>query len=308
MSHNIPGGEVNNTYISFEMPDGMHARLINSMFVDHDFLKVMRLKLLEGSDFDSSMKNKLDTNAFIIINESAKKLLGYKQAVGKKVHTGYHYGFRQGEIIGVVKDFHVASLHRPIEPLVLALGTLGRPEGKKKFLTIKVRAADLPNTIDFIRRTYARFGQGYPFQYNFLDQEFNDQYRKEEKQKILFTCFAILSILCSFLGLVGLVSFVVKHRAKEIAIRRISGASTADIVATLSKDFLRLMLLAWIVAAPVAYLVMHNWLQMFAYHVSLQFSVFGLAGLATLLLVAATVALQIVIAAQKSPAAVLRHD
>jgi putative ABC transport system permease protein len=278
------------------------------MFVDQYYLKAMDLKLIEGRDFDSSMVDRLDTNAFIIINESAVKFLGYDKPVGKKINTGEHYGLRTGEIIGVVKDFHASSLHQPIGPLVLALGTLGRPEGKSKFLTIKLRSEDIDNTIAFIEKTYMSYGQGYPFQYSFLDQVFNDQYKKEEKQRILFDWFAALSIFSSFLGLVGLASFFIRQRAKEICIRRLSGAATYHIIRTLSFDFVRLTIIAWIIAVPVTYWAMSQWLEMFAYHIKITLPVLILPGLAALLLVVLTVSFQALRAVRKNPSTVLRYE
>jgi putative ABC transport system permease protein len=308
MSHNIPGNEINHTYISFETPKGMHGHLINSMFVDQYYLKAMDLKLIQGRDFDSSMISRLDTNAFIIINESAAKFLKYDKPVGKKINTGAHYGLRTGEIIGVVRDFHASSLHQPIGPLVLALGTLGRPEGKSKFLTIKLRSENIDSTIAFIEKTYMSYGQGYPFQYSFLDQVFNDQYKKEEKQRILFDWFAALSIFSSFLGLVGLASFFIRQRAKEICIRRLSGAATYHIIRTLSFDFVRLTIIAWLIAAPIAYWAMSKWLGMFAYHISISLPVLVIPGLATLLLVFSTITLHALVAVRRSPAKVLRYE
>jgi putative ABC transport system permease protein len=308
MSHNIPGGEINNTYITFETPAGMHGHLINSLFVDPYYVKTMGLKLKEGRDFDSSMVPHLDTTAFIIINESAKKFLGYDKAVGKKINTGLHYGLRTGEIIGVIEDFHASGLHQPIKPLVLGLGTLGRPEGKKKFLTIKLRSQDIGNTLLFIEKTYKSFGQGYPFHYRFMDQAFNAQYAKEEKQKVLFGLLAGLSIFSSLLGLMGLASFVVGRRAREIAVRRVSGAGAFHIAGTLVTGFVRLTVMAWLIAAPVSWLVMHSWLSLFAYHTYVGLLDILLPGVAALLLVIVVVVLHTWIAVRKDPASVLRYE
>lgn len=307
-SYNIPGGEVNHTHTSFETPNGMVPVLIPSLFVDYDYVEAMGLKLVEGRGFDSSMVPTLDTCAYAILNESAVKMLGWKHAAGKRITTSKTYGLRHGYCVGVVKDFHVSSLRDSITPLMLALGTMGRPQGKSNFLLVSVKSASINNTISFIRQVYGSFSLGYPFEFTFMDEWFNRQYSKEEKQKILFNWFAGLSIFISCLGLIGLASFSTRQRTKEICIRKISGASVMNIVLLLSADFIKLVFIALAFAIPVAYYVMNRWLQGFAYHTDIGWFIFFIAGALALLIVMATIGIQSVIAANKDPATVLKYE
>lgn len=283
-TNNIPGGGLNHTYISFEHADGMKAQLINSMYVDRDFGDVISLQFLEGHNFDATMKLDNDSG-FVIINESARRQLGYNNAVGKKIFGGRYYGSKRGRIVGVVKDFHAMSLHNTIQPMALTLGTLGRPEGRSKYLMLKLGDGRMDSTIAFVKRIYTHYGQGAPFSYSFLEDRFNAQYRKEEKQMLLFNCFTAISLLTSLLGLIGLAAFFMKQRNKEISIRIISGASPADIFFILSKDYTRLIIFAWLFACPVTYVFMHQWLDTFAYHISPGPALFIAAGGIVLLVV-----------------------
>lgn len=307
VAHNVPGSGVNHTYISFESADTMKALLINSMFVDAGFADVLQLKFTEGHNFDSNFKINKDST-YIIINESARKDLGYENAIGKKINGGTYYGGVKGHIIGVVKDFHALSLHEPTRPMALILGTLGRPEGKSKFMMVKLKPRYKSSTIDFIRKTYLAYGQGYPFHSLFLDEQFNAQYQKEEKQMTLFDCFTIISLFTSLLGLVGLAIFFVEYRTKEICIRRISGASTREIFYEFSKDYGLLIIIAWLLACPVAYFVVYNWLHAFAYHIKFNLYPYLGAGLIVSLLVFVVLIIQTKVLIRMKPADILRHQ
>ena len=304
-THNIPGGEINHTYISFETRDSMKALLINSMFVDQPFANVIKLRFVEGKNFDNSMKR---DSAYVILNESARRQLDYNNAVGKKVYGGLYYGGFHGRIVGVVEDFHAQSLHMSIRPMALVLGTFGRPEGKSKFLMIKVKPGSMDSTIRFIRQTFESYGQGYPFSYTFLNEKFNAQYQKEERQMTLFNSFTVISIFTSLLGLIGLATFFMQQRIREICIRRISGATMKDLFYILSKDYMTLVVIAWLLACPVAYIVTRQWLSTFAYHVSLRPYSFIVAGFTAILFVMIAVLIQTIAVINVKPASVLRHE
>ena len=301
-SYNIPGGEINHSYLKFETNGTMKARLINSMFVNYDYPDLLGLKFTDGQDFDTSMPPMLDSSIFIVVNESALKMLGWDHGAGKKVESGHTYGFRRGHCIGVVKDFHAASLHEPVQPMYLGLSR------KANFLSIKVKVNDLAHTIDYISKVYRAFNTGYPFVYNFLDKSFDKQYEKDERQRILFTWFAALCIFISCLGLIGLVSFSTRQRTREISIRKISGASVASIIALITKDFIRLVLIAIAIAIPVGYYVMSKWLRNFAYHIGVEYMVFVIAALTTLIIVLITISIHTIRAANKDPAKVLNYE
>lgn len=306
-AYNVPGSELNHTYINIEADTGFVPILTNSLFVDYDYVDVMGLTLKEGRDFDSSMIATLDTSAYLIANESAARMLG-GNVVGKKVETGYYYGMRRGHIIGVVKNFHAASLHDTIKPIFLSLGTVGRPEGRTNFLSIKVKAGKLQQTIAYVGNAYQAWGQGSPFKYTLLDEAFNKQYEKEEKQRVLFNWLTGLSIFISVLGLIGLTAFFMRQRAKEISIRKISGATLMDILLLLSRDFIRLVFISLLFAMPLAYFIMKIWLSNFAYHISISWIVFAISAFTMIAMVTVTVYVQLIFAYYKRPAAVLRHE
>lgn len=305
--HNVPGGGLNNTYINFEQPGGMKSLLISSMFVDHGFANLIGLHFTEGMNFTSLMNNEHDSS-YVIINESAKRQLGYSNAVNKKIHGGRYYGNLQGRIVGVVKDFHATSLHTQLQPMAIVLGTLGRPEGKLKYLLVKMKPGNIPGTIDFIKKTYLSYGQEHSFHYTLLNEKFNAQYRKEEKQMILFNSFTIISLFTSLLGLIGLATFFMQQRTREICIRRISGASATEVFYILSKDYVPLILIAWLLACPVAFIASEQWLATFAYHVSFRPYAFLLSGLIVMILVLVAVLIQTRTAIQLKAADILRHQ
>jgi len=306
-AYNVPGSEINHTYINIEADTGFVPVLTNSLFVDYDYISVMGLTLKEGRDFDSSMLPTLDTAAYLIANEAAAKMLGGR-VVGKRIETGYYYGLRRGHIIGVVKDFHAASLHDTIKPLFLSLGTVGRPEGRTNFLSVKVKAGRLTEAVDYIRDAYEAMGQGSPFRYTLLDDAFNKQYEKEEKQRTLFNWLTGLSIFISALGLIGLTAFFMRQRAKEISIRKISGATITDMLVLFSGDFIRLVYISLIISLPLSYWIMNRWLDNFAYHIRIRWTFFAVAAGVMLLLVFATVFVQLLFAFYRKPADVLRHE
>jgi putative ABC transport system permease protein len=323
-SFNIPGEELNHTHLVFETQIGMEPKLMNSMFVDYDFIDVLGLKLIEGQNFDKSMMSQLDTTVFAVVNESAARMLGWSSGAGKKMESGHTYGQRKGHCIGVVKDFNVSSLHEEIPPMVFALGTLGRAGKIMRYLMIRLNttsrtpgyecntdysiAKNMNETISYVEKTYKSFSQGYPFEYSFLDENFNQQYRKEEHQNILFNWFAGLCIFISCLGLMGLASFSTKQRTKEISIRRISGASVTNIVVLLAKDFIKLVMASFVIAMPIANYTMNKWLQNFAYRTDKGWIVFALSGAIAICIALITISVQTIRAANKDPATVLKHE
>jgi putative ABC transport system permease protein len=324
-SRNAPGTMMNNIYFKFEQPTGMEPKLVTTMFVDYDYLKLMDIPVIDGNDFDKSMPLRLDTNIFIIANESAIKSLGWTyqnrscnscspeslaeaigwntRAVDKDIHSSSMYKLRKGKCVGVVKDFHTASLHENIPPMVFSLVA-------KSFdlLSIKVRTNNMQGTIGGIEKVFRTFSKGYPFHYVFLDEHFNKQYAKEERTSILFKWFSGLCVFISCLGLMGLASFSTIQRTKEIGVRKISGAGIKDIILLLSKDFIRLVFIAFVIAVPIGWFVMNSWLQNFAYHTNIGILIFIVAGIAAVLIALATISFHTVKAANANPADVLKYE
>jgi putative ABC transport system permease protein len=271
--------------------------------VDADFLKVFGIKLLAGRNFINTDYNP-DWNKLhnVVLNETAVKQLGYNSnndAIGKTISL---FG-RNWDIIGVINDFHQKSLRYPVEPTILLPGY-----GTNNPICIKVDTKDLASTINAIKTKYASFFPGNYFDYYFLDDRFNAQYANDQLFGKVFTVFAGFAIFIACLGLLGLSLFATAQRTKEIGVRKVLGASVSNIILLLSKDFIKLVLIAFVVAAPVAWLIMHNWLQDFAYRINMNWWIFLGAGLLAVLIALATISFQAIKAAIANPVKSLRTE
>jgi putative ABC transport system permease protein len=238
----------------------------------------------------------------MVLNEAAVKMFGYsspEQAIGKR----FKQWGREGKIIGVTKDFHFKSLQQPIKPLSMRIG----PEGSN-LVSLSVSTANLPATIKAVESKWKSLIPNRPFSYYFLDEFFDKQYQGEERFGRLFLNFAILAIIISCLGLLGLASYSTVQRTKEIGIRKVLGASVSGIVNLLSKEFLKLVFISFAIAAPVAWYFMYKWLQDFAYHTDVNAWVFVLAGLVALAIALFTVSFQAIKAAVANPVKSLRTE
>ena len=262
--------------------------------VDFDFVETMGMKVKEGRSFSRSFG--VDS-AKIILNETAAKMMGLKDPVGKTIQR-----FRKNvEIIGVVKDFHFESLHQPIKPAYLFL----EPGGT---IVASVQANNQQQTIDAIERLYERYNPGFPFTFNFLDQAYQKQYDSETRTSALSKYFAGLAILISCLGLFGLAAFTAQKRRKEIGVRKVIGASVLDITTMLSKDFLRLIFISLTIAIPVSLWLMSNWLQGFAYRIYITPYIFVVAGMFVIVITLLTISFQSIKAAMANPVLSLRSE
>jgi putative ABC transport system permease protein len=268
---------------------------------DQNFLNTYGVRTVAGRGFSKDFST--DTSSFIV-NEAAVRAMGFKtyeQIIGKNME----YGNRTGQVIGVINDFHFESMHQKILPLLLLV-----PQNQSSFgrLSIKITGRNIPAAIAAIEKTWLRFLPDSPFDYTFLDENFDKLYKSEQRQGTLFTTFASIAIFIACLGLFGLSAFAITQRIKEIGIRKVLGASTGSIVGLLSKDFLKLVIIAAAIAFPIAWYAMHNWLQDFAYRTSIQWWIF-LAALAVAGFVAlATISIQAVKAALANPVKSLRTE
>jgi len=278
----------------------MQTANIDLGFTDFDFIRQYQLKIIAGRPFSHDFLT--DSGRAMIINESAVKMLGYpspQAAVGKR----FDQWGRQGQIIGVVKDFHYMSLQQQIHPLTMriepwALGTI----------SIKVSTKHLASTISAIRSKWTQTIPNRPFEYSFLDQDFDRNYRSEARFGRIFINFSILAIFISCLGLLGLAAYSTTQRTKEIGVRKVLGASVASITRLLSADFVRLVLIAFIIASPIAWLAMNSWLNNFAYRTTITWWTFALAGGTALLIVILTISWQAIKAAIQNPIKCLRTE
>jgi putative ABC transport system permease protein len=266
--------------------------------VGPDYLESFKLEMAEGRFFSSeNLDNK--GREGVVINETGAKAIGKKSPLGVKfTFWGIEY-----EVIGVVKDFHFRSMHHPIGPLILA-----NIPGIFRFVFVKASTEDLPDTILYLEKIWAKFSPGYPFEYYFFDESFDSWYRVERRIGSLFNSFTWLAIFISCLGLFGLASFMVEQRTKEIGIRKVLGASVSGIVLMLSKEFTQLVILANLISWPIAYFVMRRWLQNFAYQMPLGIWIFLVSGLLTLAIAWLTVSFHAVRVALTNPVNSLKYE
>ena len=290
---------------SATMPEDQQVN-VTANPVDEDFVKTVGLQIIAGSDLTrqdvkDASTSEWDKNVYhFILNESAAKQLGWspQDAVNKKMFMGQRAGF----VKGVVKDFHFETLHNPIKPFVLFTELRGRE------LLMKLSGQHLPQTISFLESKWKTLVPDRPFDYHFLDDDYNKLYNAEIRLGRIMDLFSGIAILLACLGLFGLSSYAAQQRIKEIGIRKVLGASAGNITFTLSKDFVILAVVAIIIAFPVAWWATNKWLQDFSYRTNINWSIYVAAGLVTILLSIITVAFQAVKAAIANPVKSLRTE
>lgn len=300
-SLSVPGGGHSGAYSEIENIKGdLQVANLDVYFVDFDYIDQFKLKILAGRPFSRDFTT--DSTQAMILNEAAVKMFGYaspEQVIGRR----FKQWGREGKIIGVMKDFHYHSLQLPIKPLSMRIET-----GNDHLISAKVSPVNLPATIAAIEKKWKEFIPQRPFSYYFLDEYFDRQYRSEERFGKLFLNFAILAIFISCLGLLGLASYSTVQRTKEIGIRKVMGASVSNIVTLLSRDFLRLVAIAALIAFPVAWFAMNRWLEDFAYRTGVSWWVFVMAGILAALIALLTISFQAIKAAVANPIKSLRTE
>jgi len=270
--------------------------IIRPMGVEKDFVQSFKLKLAAGESFTGAKAD----STHVILNETAVKSTGIKNPIGKR----FKLWQTNATIIGVVKDFHFASMREKVEPAIFyyqPVQSFGR-------LYVKTTGQDAPRATAAAARVWKRYSPEYPFDYQFLDEQYNEMYKSEQRTGQLFNFFAGVAILVSCLGLFGLATFTAQQRTKEIGIRKVLGASVPGLVALLSADFLRLVLIGILVASPIAWWIMNQWLADFAYKINIQWWVFVLAGVLAVAIALLTVSFQSVRAALMNPVKSLRSE
>ncbi|WP_439881833.1 ABC transporter permease [Pontibacter sp. MBLB2868] len=275
-------------------------RNINAISVGYEYLDLMEIQLLSGRNFSKEIRT--DANFKYIINEAAAKALGWTDAIDKQLKPAWA-DTAKGSVIGVVKDFNYKSLHSKIEPLVIKLD----PNFGKLLVRLNANAP-LASTLDDMNNVWKKHFPSYPMDYQFLDESFHQQYQAEEKMLTIFTFFAILTIIIACLGLFGLASYMAEQRTKEIGIRRVLGGTVSDIVVLLSGNFAVLVLIAFALAAPIAWYIMNLWLQDFAYRIEISWWTFFVTGITALMIAILTVSFQAVKAAVADPVKALRSE
>jgi ABC-type antimicrobial peptide transport system permease subunit len=269
--------------------------------VTYDYIKTMGIQLIAGRDFSPDYS--LDTMNYLV-NEAAAGKIGYKNPVGKELTM---WGDK-GTIVGVMKDYHHNSLHVPIEPLILRLHKKSWGGSYWGNIIIRTGQGKTKQAIASMEKLFKQFNPGFPFKYYFTDEEIAKNYKAEHTVSKLSRYFAFLAIFISCLGLFGLVTFTAEQKTKEIGIRKVLGASVTGIVRMLSKDFLKLVLIAAVIAFPVAWWVMHNWLADFKYRIDIGWWVFAVAGVAAVVIALLTISFQAIKAAIANPVKSLRTE
>jgi putative ABC transport system permease protein len=300
-SRSVPGSYFPNAGTAIEAPDGEMMQDGQAIFqVGIDFITHYNLELVAGRSYSRDYPS--DSSSALVINEAAARQYGYANPadiVGKK----FDQWGRAGEVIGVVKDFNYISLHRTIEPLTLPFEPYA-----SRYLSLKVTGDDLPGTIAQVEEVWKKLAPQRPFLYSFLDQDFNTQYQSDFRFRKIFTTFSVLAIMIACLGLLGLATYTAEQRTKEIGIRKVLGADIGSIVGLLSKDFIKLVLVAIVIATPLAWYAMNKWLEGFAYQVPVHWWIFGIAGLLSIVVALFTISFQSIKAAMMNPVKSLRSE
>ena len=286
------------------MPEDIEMNL-PILLVDHDFVKTFEMEILNGRDFSKDFST--DRSHAVIVNETAVESFGWDSGLRKKltvkhIATGADV---KGEVVGIVRDFHFQSLHHPIEPLVMLIAPVNYYIDN---IAIRIKGQNISQTLDIIEQKWHEFVPSRPFTYFFLDDDFDQLYKKEGRLASIFQGFAGLAIFIACLGLFGLVSFSAEQRRKEIGIRKTLGATVTNITTLLSVEFVRLTLLANLIAAPLTFLIMRDWLNNFAYRQEMNLMPFLLAAAIALGIALLTVSYQAVKAAIANPIESLRYE
>lgn len=283
---------------------------MQTVWTDYDFIETMGIELAAGRSFSRDFP--ADASSGFILNEAAVNEIGWtnetalNKTFGSSEISDWEAGqweSRDGKVIGVIKDFHFESLKEEIIPTVYFIA----PYMAWNYV-IKIQPDNIPQTIEFIEDKWTQFNPEGTFEYTFVDENFAALYKNEERQATIFGTFAALAIFIACLGLIGLASFTAERRKKEVGIRKVLGATSIQLVLLLSREFTWLVIIAFFVATPIAWIIMQRWLEGFAYQAPIGIFVFLLAGLTALLIAWITVGLQTAKAAFSNPVKSIRHE
>ncbi|GAB3954409.1 ABC transporter permease [Spirosoma harenae] len=301
LSRYVPGGVMmdgTQIYPKNEKSNGTEIHT-NIYHVDYNYLQTLGIQIIQGRNFSRDFPT--DSISGVLINESAVRELGWKgvNPIGRSVVRSGNHEFK---VIGVVKDFNYTSVKQKVAPLMLMMG---RNAGG---IVVKIKPTDVAGFLDNLKQQWAAFNPGGPLEFHFLDDQFATFYASEQRTQQLFSVFAILAIIIASLGLFALSAFVIEQRTKEIGIRKVMGASVPGIVQLLAKDFVRLVLISVVIAAPIAWYAMHKWLQDFAYRIDVEWWMIALSGLLALSIALLTVSFRSIRAALVNPVHSLRSE
>ncbi|MGD1895233.1 MAG: ABC transporter permease [Cyclobacteriaceae bacterium] len=310
VSYNVPGLWVGNSVFQVEIDSNLTTQSFRTFFVGDNYLETMDISLLAGRDFHENLAGDTDGKSFII-NEAAARELGWynPNQEGAKLEDAlnsrlkFFHGEELGNVVGIVQDFNVSSLHNAIEPTIII--PANEPGG---VFYARLKGENLPQTMDFIEERWATYDPNHPFEYRFLDESFDELYRADEQQSSLISVLSGICLFISLLGVLGLSAFTAEQRTKEVGVRKVLGASVSQIVYLLFKDVMLLVVVASLIAAPIAYWLMDRWLQDFAYRTDINMLLFVLASVAALVIAFATMSFHSVKAARRNPVVSLRYE
>jgi len=297
----LPGAGQSTNAVVPEGFEGDTGAIYRAVYADADFVRTMGMEIAKGRDFSKDMLS--DAQNSILINETAVRKLGWDNPIGKtiKIATGV-FQYETKTVVGVVRDFNYASLRDTVEPLFIS------NDIDLAFLAVKLKTNNMSRLIDEIRKAWTTISPGNLFDYFFIDELFDAQYRSEERLNKIFSSFSLLAIAIACLGLFGLASYMAERRKKEVGIRKVLGASIGQVIGLLSKEFLKLVGLAALVAWPIAYFAMNIWLRGFAYRTQISLWTFAVSGLAALAIAFLTVSYQAVRAAVADPVDSIKYE
>lgn len=292
---------------SFRKEGDTETAFGSGITIDEDFINCLEMELLDGRNFSDAFNDSLS----LLINETAVQELQMEDPVGKRLLT-INTNFQTGEetlttytIVGLVKDFHFQSLHQAISPVYFFHNE--NETGASNVLSLRLQANDLQQTIQKVENIWTRFSPDQPFRYSFLEGDLSSLYVAEQVSQRIFGLFSLLAIFIACMGLLGLAAYITLQRTKEIGIRKVLGASTANLITLLSKDFLKLVFIALLLGSPVAWFAMNRWLENFAYRVDVNWTVFLLAGVLAIIIAFLTISFQAIKTARANPIKALKE-
>jgi putative ABC transport system permease protein len=306
MANSSPGQGIGKLLLKVEDNEGkLTDRGVDLYNADFDFVKTMGMKVVAGRDFSRDVPS--DTTYAVLVNESMVKRMSWTDPIGKKFifqGGGPDNTDVEKRVVGVVKDYHQNSLYDAIEPLMIVLQT------KNPYVFVRTEQGDVRESLAAVEKAWKDVFPGYSFEYNFLDQDFNSQYKADEKRSQIFTIFSGLTILIACLGLLGLAAFTTEQRTKEIGVRKVIGASINSLVVLVSREFFLLVGIGMLLAFPAAWYVTTNWLQNFAYRINLQdeWLTFIVSALMAFIITLLTVGYHVMRAASANPVRSLRDE
>jgi putative ABC transport system permease protein len=292
--------------MNYRLPEKTIKESVNIRmnWVDNSFMQTLEMKPVAGRFFSEQFLS--DTNRRLVLNEAAVAKLGFRkpeEALSKTIIFDWQDSSYRYEIVGVVKDFHYQSLREPITPYAFGVSTSGF-----NYLIVHIRPGDPRGVLESVEKSWKKFNPTEPFEYSFLDQDFEKNYKAESRLAALVRNFMIVAITICCLGLFGLAAFSAEQRTKEIGIRKVLGSSVTGIISLLSKDFVKLVLIGNLVAVPLAWYIMNQWLQDFAFRTPLDWWVFAAAVVLSLVIALLTVSYQAIKAALMNPVKSLRSE